>query len=302
MSIKVLIEDFEIDDFNKLSALFGSYFQKTDKLLSKEYTEWLYQKNSCGVAKMVKAIDGDSWVGFMAMIPVNLVRHDAKLVGYYVVNVLVHPQHHGKHIFSRLITAAKEFVKQENAVLMGHPNDMALMFWKRGRMDFHGSLVAGFVIPTLFSKGSSARDIKDAVELKLILPKLQAQAQQSERWSIDMTLEYINWRYLQHPVQKYRLQLINVNNDAVGFVVSKRLRFGVNLLIDQLILDSHGSDGFRQLPWFTISFKPELSTRELKNSLWFLPVKKTIPFFFTHYSHSFTDNEVMNLGLSASDF
>ena len=61
MSIGVSIEDFNSSQFEQLAALFASYFPAGDKLLSRDYTEWLYAKNPYGPAKMVKAVDDVSF-------------------------------------------------------------------------------------------------------------------------------------------------------------------------------------------------------------------------------------------------
>jgi GNAT superfamily N-acetyltransferase len=301
MSIEVSIDNFDMSQFDNLATLFGSYFKPNDKLLTKDYTEWLYARNPFGPAKMVKAVEGGRWIGFMAMIPVQLVRRDARLVAYYVVNVLVHPQYQGKHIFGRLITAAKELVKAENAALMGHPNDMALKQWQRSRMNFHEALKPSLVVPKLFSKGVNARVVQDAKQLNSVLPALQAQAQQSDRLNIAVTQDYINWRYLERPANNYRVQLIEVDGVPAGFVFSKKVRIGLSLLVDQFMLNQHVPDGLSRLPWFTVSFKPESSTRELSKSLRLLPIKKQIPFFFTHFQQTYSAHDVMYLGLSASD-
>ena len=134
------------------------------------------------------------------------------------------------------------------------------------------------------------------------MSNVQAQSKWADRWSIAVTHEYINWRYLEHPASAYRLQLIQIDGIPAGFVVSKKVRIGISLLMDQFMVDQHVSAGLGQLPWFTVSFKTEASTRELSKSLWPLPFKKRIPFFFTHYQLSFSDRDLMNLGLSASDF
>jgi len=302
MTIEVSIDDFNMSQFNHMAELFGSYFESNNKLLTRGYTEWLYAKNPFGLAKMVRAVEGDRWIGFMAMIPVQLAMHDANLLAYYIVNVLVHPQHQGKHIFARLITAAKELVKIENAVLMGHPNDMALKQWQRSHMYFHEPLRPNLVLPKLFCKGVNASDVQDARQLNSVLPVLQAQAKEANRLSVVITQAYISWRYFEHPANNYRLQLIEVDRVAVGFVITKKVRFGISLLVDQFMLDKHLSEGLGRLPWFTVSFKADSSTRELSKSLRLLPLKKQIPFFFTHYYLPFSKHDVMNLGLSASDF
>ncbi|WP_309678789.1 GNAT family N-acetyltransferase [Polaromonas sp.] len=302
MSIGVSIEDFNSSQFEQLAALFASYFPAGDKLLSRDYTEWLYAKNPYGPAKMVKAVDDGRLVGFMAMIPVHLVRRDARLVAYYVVNVLVHPEYHGKHVFGRMITAAKELVKTENAVLMGHPNDMALKSWQRARMHFHASLKPSLALPRLRARGARAHVVGAVSQLQSVLAALNAQALQADRWNIAVTGDYVSWRYLAHPANKYLVQLIEVHGAAAGFLVSKKVRPGIRLLVDQFMLDPYAAGSLGRLPWLTISFRPEASASEFAGSLWPIPVKKQIPFFFTHYAQPSTARDVMNLGLSASDF
>lgn len=302
MSIEVQIHNFNTSQFGQLAVLFGSYFQPDDKLLTKCYTEWLYAKNPFGLARMVAAVEADRWIGFMALIPVHLVRNNARLVAYYVVNVLVHPEHQGRHIFGRMITAAKKLVTDENAVLMGHPNDMALKSWQRARMHFHDPLRPSLAVPGLLAKGVRAHDVEDLEQLQAILPALSAQVLKAERWQLEVTGEYVNWRYLEHPTNTYRIQLVEVDAAPAGFLVSRKVRLGINLLVDQFMLEHYAADAFACLPWFTLSFKPTSSMRKFSGSLWQLPVKKQIPFFCTYYQQPFSAADVVNLGLSASDF
>ena len=302
MNIEISIEDFNSNEFDQLASLFGSHFRPDDKLLTKSYTEWLYARNPYGLARLVKAVAGNRWVGLIALIPVRLLRRDAELAAYYAVNVLVHPRYAGHCIFSRMITAAKDLVRAENAALMGHPNKLSLPFWSRSRMHFHETLKPTLVIPRFFAGGVRARDVRDVSQVMPVLQALQVQARQGERWSIAVTPEYIKWRYFGHTAYTYRLQLIEVDGASAGFVISRKVRPGVNLLVDQFMLDRHVTDGLNCLPWFTVSMKPEPSRRELAKSLWSLPIKKQFPFFFTCYQQPFSSQDVMNLGLSASDF
>jgi GNAT superfamily N-acetyltransferase len=302
VNIEVSIEDFNVSHSDPLMALFGSYFPPSDKLLTKGYTNWLYAKNPLGLARMVKAVEGDRWVGFMALIPVQLARRGTRIIAYYVVNVLVHPEYHGKHIFGHMITAAKELVNTEKAVLMGHPNHMALKSWQRAHMHFHDPLKPFLVVPKLFSKGVKACDVDAASQLQSVLPSLNVQALLADRWNIAVTQDYLSWRYFEHPANKYRVQLIEVNGAPAGLLVSKKVRTGFSLLVDKFMLDQHATTGFGRLPWLTISFKPEALKSEFSGTCWPLPVKKEIPFFFTHYQQPFTAYDVMSLGLSASDF
>lgn len=302
MSLEVSIENYADDQLGPLFELFGSYFQPDDRLLTTAYTRWLYAGNPFGLARMVKVTEGERWVGFMAMIPVELFRRGERLRAYYVVNVLVHPEFLGKHLFGRMITAAKKLVTEENAVLIGHPNEMALKSWQRGRMHFHDVLKPGLVIPRLRAKGMRACDVNDIKQLQTALPLLSAQATEVQRWSLAVTSDYVSWRFLCHPSNTYRVQLLESHGVPAGFLVTRKVRLGINLLVDQFTLDRYAADALGCLPWLTISFRPKSSMLEFSGSLWSLPVKKQIPFFCTYYQQPFSAGDVMHLGLSASDF
>ena len=302
MSLEISIEDYADHQLGPLFELLGSYFQPDDRLLTAAYTRWLYAENPFGLARMVKATEGKRWVGFMAMIPVELARRGERRRAYYVVNVLVHPEFLGKHLFGRMITAAKKLVTDENAVLMGHPNDMALKSWQRARMHFHDVLKPSLVTPWLRSKGISACNVVDIKQLQTVLPLLSAQAAEAQRWSLAVTSDYVSWRFLCHPTYTYRVQLLEGSGVPAGFLVTRKVRPGINLLVDQFTLERYAADALGCLPWLTISFRPKSYMREFSGSLWLLPVKKQIPFFCTYYQQPFTAGDVMNLGLSASDF
>lgn len=302
MSIEVSIENYADNQLGPLFELFGSYFQPDDRLLTAAYTRWLYAENPFGLARMVKVTEGERWVGFMAMIPVELVRRGERLRAYYVVNVLVHPEFHGKQLFGRMISAAKKLVTDEAAVLMGHPNDMALKSWQRANMHFHDVLKPGLVAPRLGTRGMSASNVVDIKQLQTALPLLTAEAAEAQKWSLAVTSDYVSWRFLRHPTNTYRVQLLESNGVPAAILVTRKVRPGINLLVDQFTLERHAVDALGCLPWFTIYFRPKSSMREFSGSLWALPVKKQIPFFFTYYQQPFAAGDVMNLGLSASDF
>jgi GNAT superfamily N-acetyltransferase len=302
MGVEISIEDFNAGQLEQLTELFGAYYQPGDRLLTKSYNNWLYADNPFGLARMVKAVEGCRWIGFMAMIPVHLVRKDAEVVAYYVVNVLVHPEYQGKNIFGRMITSAKELVIAENAVIMGHPNDMALKAWQCAGMHFHDLLTPSLVVPSLRANNVRARDVSDVRLLEASLTSLKEQARRSQRWSPRLSAEYISWRYLLHPANVYRMQLIEVNAAPAGFIVSRKVRRGLNLLVDQFMLDCFVAEGLSRLPWFTIAFMTKSFTRELPGWFWRLPVQKKIHFFCTYYQQPFAAGDVMGLGLSASDF
>lgn len=201
----IAIEAFNPSHLPHLEELFRNSFQLGDPLLNNAYIRWFYAGNPFGLAQMVIAIEGTRWIGFMAMISARLVRRDAQLPGYCVVNVVVRPDYRGRNIFGRMITAAIDLVTAESALLIGYPNAMALKAWRRAGMHFQGPLKPCFVLPTLSVKRIHAHDVKDIDALRSSINLVQEQAMHADRWSLSLSSAYIDWRYLQHPVNTYRI-------------------------------------------------------------------------------------------------
>ena len=302
MSLKVSIEDYADHQHGPLFQLFASYFQPDDRLLTASYTRWLYAENPFGLAQMVTVTEGERWVGFMAMIPVELARRGKRLRAYYVVNVLVHPQFHGKHLFGRMITAAEVLVTTKGAALMGHPNVMALKSWQRARMHFHESLRPSLALPVPWGRGMRARTVREVGELDASASVLADIALKSGRWCVAATSEYLDWRYLRHPSNAYGVQVLAARGTPAGVQITKRVRPGVRILIDQFVQAHHVKGATGLLPPLTLCFWPDSFTSEQAGAAMPLPWKKRIPFFLTRKPDPEESSSLARIGLSASDF
>ena len=302
MSLEVSIDNYADHQHEPLFELFASYFQADDRLLTSTYTQWLYAENPFGPARMVKVTEGARWVGFMAMIPVELSRRGQRLRAYYVVNVLVHPQFHGKHLFGRMITAAEALVTAEGAALMGHPNDMALKSWQRAHMHFHEPLRPSLALPVPLGRGVSASTVKELGQLDASAAVLADIASQSQSWCVAATPGYLDWRYLRHPSSTYGVQVLEASGAPAGVQITKRVRPGVRLLVDQFVQTQQTRGAIGLLPRLTLCFWPESLTREHAGAVLSLPWNKRIPFFLTRSPEPAESASVARLGLSASDF
>lgn len=302
MTADVVIESFNNDDLEPLRQLFASYFPPGDRLLTPEYSRWLYGDNPFGRALMVKVLEGARWVGFMAMIPVTLNKGGEDLSAYYVVNVLVHPDFHGKHLFGRMIKAAMVRVAQEKAALLGHPNDMALKSWQRARMQFHEPLRPSIAWPRLWPKAVRAREVTTPSDLSSSAAALVDITTQSDQWRVAATPDYLVWRYLRHPSNSYVVQVLSAKGQAVGVQVTKAVKPGLRLLVDQFVHAKDAKDATALLPPLTICFWPESLTAAMSGAVGPLPWKKRVPFFLTRPQQQESSSNLARIGLSASDF
>jgi GNAT superfamily N-acetyltransferase len=300
MSIELGHAPYSDEDFAPMAKLLGSYFAPDDRLLTREYTNWLYAANPFGRATLVRATEGDRWAAFMAMIPVRLGAACGAAKGYYVVNVLVDPAYQGKHLFGRLIATAKALVADEGSVLLGHPNAAAHPSWKRAKMVFHDDLRPELAIVSPFGP-VRARRVATVEELAPAADVMADVVRTSQSWRVAATPEYVHWRYLSHPTNNYVVQLLERDGTVAGVQAVKRLRPGVNLLVDQFVRDEDRVNATRRLPLFTVCFRPKVSGVRTRAAMP-LPVRKRIPVFFTPSTGSPANYSITELALSPSDF
>jgi len=302
MNFEVVVEDFTDLHLVPLFQLMASYFAADDRLLSRAYSLWLYAANPFGRACMVHVCDGERWIGFMALIPVGLARADEKLTAYYVVNVLVHPAFHGKNLFGEMIKAAMAKVTNEGTALMGHPNALALKSWQRAEMHFHESLRPSMAVPRPWQRGLSAERVMIPDDLEPLRAQLNDLCRASAFWRVAATPEYLAWRYLHHPTNQYNIQRIVHSSSLVGIQISKRIKRGMGLLLDQFIADEHVKAAAGLLPLGTICFLPDSVTGLRVEGKLSLPLKKRRPIFLTWPRQPVSSTAAARLGLSPSDF
>jgi GNAT superfamily N-acetyltransferase len=301
MTMELFDRPFAPNDIDPLLRLFGSYFSPGDKLLRAEYAEWLYMGNPAGRANVVVALDGEKWVGFLAMIPVMLAKAEVRQLAYYVVNVLVHPDYQGKHLFSRMINVAKDRAAVQGGMLMGHPNRAALTMWKRARMQFHEPLKPHLIVPRLPTAALRSSVLTNSYQAQEQVSAIERSRDCLSGWRVVLTGDYLQWRYFDHPTHVYRVQLLELDGEPLGIQITRRIKAFAHLWVDQFMRPD-AERLYRDLPLMTVAFRPFSVTDDCSNGVWRLPLKKDIPFFSTKPDGRTEPSEWSNLGLSASDF
>jgi len=304
MSYTVEIEDFSAEMLPRATAIMATHFPPGDRLLTEAYHDWLCLQNPFGTAKVVIVRHGDDWAGFMALVPVRLARGSESLRACFVVNVLVDPAHQGQSLFGRMIAVAVEWARAEGVVLMGHPNAAANPFWQRKRMHFQEELQPAVALPKFWTGGLRARKAKSRADLAKAGEALAAVVAQSPCWKVAATPEFLAWRFLDHPDNRYVIQIVFESGNPVGVQVSKRMKPGVHLLIDQFVPSALSSIANCLLPAFTVQFLPgELLAGRKGRGLQALRFwKKRVPVFATNFGERIAADDAAEPLLSASDF
>ena len=102
----------DLSYFEGIKLLNKSYYQTGHHLLEERYLEWLYLLNPAGMARLVLALEKGEIIGMLALIPVDLLIGNSKERAHYCVNVLSHPDHRTKNIFTRLIRKTREVLQE----------------------------------------------------------------------------------------------------------------------------------------------------------------------------------------------
>jgi GNAT superfamily N-acetyltransferase len=301
--VELLLDAYEPGVLPTHHDLFGSYFAAQDKLLHESYLHWLYGENPHGNALMVRCVEGGKWIAFLAMIPVRLARRGQQQLAYYVVNVLVHPEHQGRHLFGRLISEALKHCRSVDAWLMGHPNAMALPSWRRARMQFRPSLDLRPVCPGMpWGWGRSIR-LDSRAELQSHLgtcPVPDGWQAASSCWKPVCDAAYLAWRFLEHPIQQYQIRCVQGRQTLL--CVTRRMKPGLHLLIEAW----SPSGDLRGLglgtPLFTLAALSQQAQQASGGSVPDIRLRKTLPFFCTTFSTQVSDDYLSALSLATSDF
>lgn len=301
MSNNPILETFDVAQIEKITDLFATAFPRSHHSRNPKYLRWLLADNPAGHAKVIFIEKHESWVAFMAMIPVRLRVGARKALGYYVVDVLVHPEYQGNHLFSRMITTAKEYCASTAADLIGHPNSLAKPFWRRARMKFRDSLRPMVAVPSILKRDFRTRYADLSTVPEPFGSAVNAGASLEREVRVDADGDYVRWRYLSHPINHYLIQVLSQNQRPVGIQILKSVRPGVKILMDQFLASEKKESALKVLPPVTICFVPESAAESFRPRLQPLPTTRRLPYFLTPGDSTVSQSEAL-LGLSASDF
>jgi GNAT superfamily N-acetyltransferase len=295
-------KSFDSTMLPQVLSLFANEFASYDKLLQPGYLQWLYECNPFGTAKIVQAFEGKVLIGFLAMIPVQLIVSEEVREAFHIVNVLVHPRYQGKKVFARMITSVSEVAASNKALLIGYPNPRSVGSWKRAGMQFHEPLVPKLIAPSRKRAGFRSDEVSDMTHLSKVLRELELKRAERQYLRVRLSPEFIAWRYVSHPTKKYRIQLVWRKSEAAGLLITERFYPGISLTLDHILSDGVEAECLSFLPWLTVVLEPavlepKVATRNLR-----LPVKKRIPVFCTDYARALPIGTARKLGASVSDF
>jgi GNAT superfamily N-acetyltransferase len=219
---------------------------------SKRY-EWLYRQNPAGKARIWTAHNSDNqeMIGISAAFPKKMY-HDGKIAhGYVLGDFCIHPEHRSLGPAIALQRATLEAVSKEGpGFVLDFPSTSMLAIYKRlgigvtmSMPRYAKPLRANRQMQARIPSRAAASTLAAAANLALRAGDIQWK--RDSRWTIaeetqpcgeEFTIadqdwssslkncgarsaEYMNWRFLQHPQQRYHLLTARKDAKLCGFLI-----------------------------------------------------------------------------------
>ena len=248
-------EDEKQEILNLTKITFGDV-----EINNSSYFDWQYRDNPNGKALVLLARDDSNnlIVGTNTIIPIKLIVDNEIIMSSLACNVQVHPDYRKKRIFSKLLLSMPGFALDRNICsLFAIPNDNSFKaFINEGSIEItHLPLL---IKPIKLSEyfGIPIKQILKPFDVfwknKNIFSNIEEfygnfddsfenlAKKTSKRVSVmnSRKKEFLNWRYKNHPTQKYQIFTLKTNNELNGYIITKIHFIGkkkIGIILDYMV-------------------------------------------------------------------
>ena len=209
-----------------------------------KFFDWQYRYNPNGKAIILLARDeklNNILIGTNTILPIKLIVDGEIILSSLACNVQVHPNYRKQNIFSNLLSSMPDFaLDQQISSLFAIPNDNSFKaFINEGSIEITRLplLVKPIKLSKYFEtplknilkpfdifwknthKFSNVEELTDNFDETFE----NLARKTSKRVSVmnNRTKEFLNWRYKNHPTQKYQIFILKTNHKLIGYIITK---------------------------------------------------------------------------------
>lgn len=235
-----------------------------NNITKSEYFDWQYRDNPNGKAVVLLSYDDDSntLVGTHSLIPLKLIVDGKIITSSVCCNVQIHPDYRKKHVFSNLLLSVPDDALTHNInSFYGIPNDNSLKaFINNGSIEittlplliktiklsnYFDSPIRQILKPfDIFWKNRNTFSCIEEFNGNFDDSFEYLAKKTSERVSVlnNRKKEFLNWRYKNHPTEKYKIFTLKTNNELIGYIITKihhveKKKIGV--ILDYMVNSNH---------------------------------------------------------------
>lgn len=203
-----------------------------------EYWRWKHILNPFGASPVLLALEEDRLIGLRAFMRWRFSYQGKTIDAYRAVDTATHPEYQGKGIFSTLtLKLIEQLQARDPAIIFNTPNSKSMpgylkMGWKTvGKTRlltkvFPWHVAWNWVInPTRKTEGEHFQIPDDMDHI------LHEWMEANREWvQTDYSVNYLQWRYQDIPVLKYRLHVARQDNSICVVVYRMKTSRRVNEL------------------------------------------------------------------------
>ncbi|OAT51688.1 GNAT family protein [Providencia heimbachae] len=296
MGLNTTIHKITVSLINDLKDFYSLHYTDNNRLFEKRYLPWLLNNNPVGQGEVITVTLGNELIASMFIIPLEIVSKDNLKLGYYVTDVLSHPQHRDKNLFVKMIRFLIDKVKIEKKFIIGHPNKNAMPGWKRTKMTFQPPLKNIIYTPKIKSCLTVSKKKINSLEQLQQIEKYLCISNSFEENKINANAKFLYWRYCEHPTIKYDIITYYIKDKFIGLSVEIKTKKIISKVIHVDFLNGYEQLIYScSLPKIFILPSKYVTTNgyEMKN--------KYINYFFTEYLDSEPNSSGCSLTLASSD-
>ena len=234
MTALIIISSEELDhhEYSNLQKLafarvLKKYSVSTDYMSPAFYT-WKYSPPS-GNGLIAAVFEGNNMVSVTAAIPLPIRKNRSRILGWRCFDVATLPSAQGKGYFFKCLDALKNKLGKDQ-ILFGYPNKFSVRgFMKIGCQE--SETLDYWIKPVFFSRESD-HSVTEASLFNETQDSYANYLVSLGKTILQRDSGYMNWRYCQHPLYKYKLFIFLKNGKQRGFAVVRKAKiFNITFLL-----------------------------------------------------------------------
>jgi hypothetical protein len=223
MDSKLLTENELINLLPQFRTLYKLSFNQD---VSEGYFKWRYLENPIKDLFVSVILDKQELVHAKASIPCMIQLNGKKQKALSMTNLMVHPLHRGKGLFSNIRFYYDEVIERGYKLMWGFPNSLS------HRISIAWSFRDVYEIPTmqLNLSGRVKTDLAACENDHQFKLDYSGVYTNSSFNCVFKSEAYLHWRYFKNPLDDYLNFVIHRNNKVSSYMVVKHFRNRLNII------------------------------------------------------------------------
>ena len=234
--------EISIKDYSpKYKRQILNLFEKTfNKKMTKEFWEWRFEKNPYGNPLIKLAFVNQKLVANYLLHPIELRMGFKPIRGLFSMTTMTDPEFAGKGIMSNLAKEVYDLGKRKDYdIIFGFSNkNSRYMFTQKlgfKELETMNEICLGINNNTDFISNCKCIEIENFDEDYSQFYSLEQK--RMYKIIIPRTKEHLQWRYTNHPQNKYHCYKITKDNDLKGFFVLKNYEGIKSHIVDYFMIN-----------------------------------------------------------------